>query len=221
MPFHPNLRTVAVAACCLAVGWAGTATAAKVITGKDVKNSSLTGADIKDGSLAAKELSKAARASLAGKTGPAGATGAAGPAGPVGPAGAAGATGPAGPKGDTGDRGPSNVLVYTDDSHLVTGSGSRVIGTLQLPAGRYVITAKGTGISAGTAQISCEIRRGFTTLDSSEWDPANASEETPFFVQAATDLTETTTVNALCFEAGGDLLVEDVSLVALQVGAIN
>jgi hypothetical protein len=85
----------------------GTATAAQLITGKNVRNGSLTGADLKNGSVAAKELSDGVQALLeqGGPAGPKGDTGATGPAGPKGDTGAAGATGPAGVKGDKGDKG--------------------------------------------------------------------------------------------------------------------
>ena len=63
-----------IAAVLLLVGLAGTATAAKLITGKQIKhntittkhikNNSLTGADIKDGSLSAKDVNAAVKAKL-------------------------------------------------------------------------------------------------------------------------------------------------------------
>ena len=80
----------------LVLATGGTATAAKVLTGKSVKNGSLTGADFKNGSVRTADLSPAARAALRGV---AGARGPAGAAGPSGPAGAKGANGPAGPPG--------------------------------------------------------------------------------------------------------------------------
>lgn len=66
---------VLLAAVLLVVGTAGGAVAAKMITGKDVKNSSLTGKDIKNGSLGASELSGSAKASLKGNAGANGAPG--------------------------------------------------------------------------------------------------------------------------------------------------
>ena len=46
-----HLRTPLVAAVILVFAFAGTATAAKLITGKHVKNNSLTGKDLKNGSV--------------------------------------------------------------------------------------------------------------------------------------------------------------------------
>ncbi len=66
---------VLLSAVLLVVGTAGGAVAAKLITGKDVKNNSLTGKDIKDRSLGVKELSSSARAALKGNAGAPGISG--------------------------------------------------------------------------------------------------------------------------------------------------
>ena len=71
----------------LALMGAGTATAAKMITGGQIVNGTVTGADLKDGTVKGKDLSAGAKATL---------TGPAGEQGPAGPAGAPGA------KGDNG-----------------------------------------------------------------------------------------------------------------------
>lgn len=71
---------LAFVAICLAM--VGTATAAKVITGKQVKNNSLTGKDVKDGSLSGADF----KGSVEGPRGPQGEQGPAGPAGPAGSA---------------------------------------------------------------------------------------------------------------------------------------
>ncbi|MFI5027602.1 MAG: collagen-like protein [Solirubrobacterales bacterium] len=73
----------------------GTASAAKLITGKDVANHSLTGADIKAHSLPLSVLQTAPH----GQAGPAGTPGARGDAGPKGEAGVQGLEGHAGPTG--------------------------------------------------------------------------------------------------------------------------
>ncbi len=78
--------TIAVAALVVALGAPSAATDAghRVLA-------QITGKQIKNGTIEAKDLSKAARASLRGQQGPAGAAGAAGAAGPPGPStGAAG-----------------------------------------------------------------------------------------------------------------------------------
>jgi hypothetical protein len=102
----------------------GTATAAKLITGADVKDASLTGADVRNGSLAgvdirngsvaAADLTPAVRRQLA-RAGSAGPVGAPGPAGADGAPGAPGADGAAGPSGAPGDDAGSVVIGRASD----------------------------------------------------------------------------------------------------------
>jgi Collagen triple helix repeat (20 copies) len=121
---------VACVVVALVVG-GGTATAARLITSKDVRNGSLTGADIRNGSIAFKDLARGTRTRIDGSGGstpvgsppPAGAPGAKGDPGangtngldgedgqdgaqgPQGEVGRQGDTGPQGPQGDTGPQG--------------------------------------------------------------------------------------------------------------------
>lgn len=77
----------------------GVTAAAKLVTGKTVKNGSLTGADVKNGSLTLSDFKASERRKLRGAEGPAGEKGALGPQGPAGSAGATGAKGDPGPAG--------------------------------------------------------------------------------------------------------------------------
>ena len=74
-----------VAIVALFVAFSGTATAALVMTGKDIKNGTITGKDVKNRSLGTRELSKKAINSLKRHAQPSAGPGAAGPAGPAGP----------------------------------------------------------------------------------------------------------------------------------------
>jgi len=135
-----------VALVAVVLACAGTATAAKLITGKDIKNSSVTGADIKNsslksadvknGSLSASDLSSGARKALKGDAGATGATGAAGAAG------AAGAQGVAGPAGPTGPRGPSDVLAVKEETQQVESDGTSEVLRIAAPAGSHLVFAK-------------------------------------------------------------------------------
>ena len=80
--------SIVVSLVALAVAAAGTATAATLLTGANIKDGSITGKDIKDKSIGSADLKVLGGAK--------GATGAQGPAGSPGPAGAAGAAGAAG-----------------------------------------------------------------------------------------------------------------------------
>lgn len=75
----------------LAVATGGTAIAATVITGAQIKAGTITSRNIRDRSLGVVDLAPKARATLKGQTGAT--TGPAGAAGPAGPAGAAGVPG--------------------------------------------------------------------------------------------------------------------------------
>jgi hypothetical protein len=90
----------------LAVG-ATTATAAQLITGKDIKNGSITGKDIARKSIGKKKLTAAVQRALAKQ----------GATGPQGPAGAKG------DKGDKGDRGDGITRVTSLSSNFDAPSG--------------------------------------------------------------------------------------------------
>lgn len=80
--FPRTLPLVAIAAVLLAVSFSGGAVAAKMITGKQIKDNTLTTKDIKDRTLKTNDLSAAAIAALqAGATGPQGDPGPAGVSG--------------------------------------------------------------------------------------------------------------------------------------------
>jgi hypothetical protein len=94
-PIQPSM---VIAILAVVVGMVGTATAAKMVSGKQIKDNSITGQDVKDASLSSADF----KGDLTGPRGAQGDTGPAGPAGPQGPAGPAGQTGPAGPTGPAG-----------------------------------------------------------------------------------------------------------------------
>ena len=112
----------------LFVALGGTATAALLITGKNVKDSSLTGADIKNRSLTGKDVRKRSLLANTFKDGHL-------PRGPQGP------QGPQGPKGDTGTVDASNHYTKSEsdarylaaggqaaDANLLDGLDSGVFG---------------------------------------------------------------------------------------------
>ena len=104
-----HLLVLAVVAVMLVMSAGAGATAALMITGKQIKNGSVTGIDIRNRSLAAKDLSRSARLKLRGQAGPAGPAGLQGPAGATGPQGARGETGLPGVQGLLGPQGPQGL----------------------------------------------------------------------------------------------------------------
>jgi hypothetical protein len=97
---------MAVALVALFSSLAGGATAAKLLTGKDIANKSLTGKDLKKKSVTSKHVKNRSLVANDFKRGqlPAGAIGPVGPGGPEGPA---GPEGPKGERGERGERGPA------------------------------------------------------------------------------------------------------------------
>lgn len=114
---------IAIAAVVLAS--VGSATAASLITGKNVRDDSLSGADIRDGSLTRADL--AAEATSSAKRGPRGRRGPRGLSGPPGPAGAPGAQGVPGAQGAAG-----SALAFAE-----------------IPASGGVIPSRSKGLVAG------------------------------------------------------------------------
>ena len=63
-PFHTAVPALLLALAVLVVGVAGTATAAKLITGKQIKNETITAKDVKNGSLKEADLKPGVKAKL-------------------------------------------------------------------------------------------------------------------------------------------------------------
>ncbi len=208
------LATVAVFA---ALG--GTATAAKLVTGKDVKNASLTGNDLRKRSVPASKLTRKARRSLRGATGPAGA------AGPKGATGATGATGASGPKGAAGPAGPAvlpSLRTASLASENLAQDVEKTVLKLAPATGKYFVSAKLTLFTLGTGIGECALTRGGTTLDTSQTKPAIASQRTPMSLQAATTAgpgVQAIELRCLTPGAGGAAL--NSQLTAIPVGSIS
>ena len=140
---------------------AGSATAAKLITGADIKNGSVTGADVRNGSLQAGDMSKSLRRQLA----KAAAAGAQGEKGERGAAGAQGA------KGDSGgtilqqsqqpSKAPSIIATGGNDDVIpITGTdvttATNVLDVL-FPAGKWDTTAKIGADRTGDTRATCRM----------------------------------------------------------------
>ena len=136
VPQLTSAHLIAVAAVVLAM--AGSATAASLITGAQIKDNTVTGRDIKDKSLTLVDVKPSAAKALKGKRGP------------------AGKQGPKGVKGDTGPRG-------VDGPQGVPGPTGPAGPGLQKPPtpGQLVV---GGGILEGYASAANDFLRGYTQL---------------------------------------------------------
>jgi Collagen triple helix repeat (20 copies) len=135
---------VVVAVAALAIGGAATAGAAKLLTGKDIK----------DGSIELRDISRKARASLVGQRGAPGTPGLAGPAGAAGATGATGATGPPGVNGNpgaagtSGSAGPSLLIGTGGISAGMTAWHGTSGGNFGSEAGAQAPVPPGTALTA-------------------------------------------------------------------------
>ena len=232
---RPTSMLVALLAVVLAC--AGTATAAKLLTGKDIKNSSLTAADIKDssltgkdirnGSLGAAELSSAAVKALKGVSGPAGANG------------TNGAPGSKGDKGDTGakgERGPSTAYgAHVSAAVPVAGNDPNEVIGGSVPAGSYVFQAKVVlrSESVNGSRPTCElfVARGdefveaIDTVDGIFLGPENTGDDTAQYTLLAVAKVDNPS-NGYGVRCQADALLSPLSanqrsIVANQVDEIN
>jgi hypothetical protein len=126
-------NVVSVLALFVALG--GTATAAVLITGKNVKDGTLTGKDIKNNSVASADVKDRSLLAKDFKPGQL----VSGAPGPVGPAGAPGEPGAKGDKGDTGAAGTSatKLWVVVDSNGTVVRSSGGVTAS---GGGVYTVT---------------------------------------------------------------------------------
>lgn len=119
---HAVTITICALFAVLAIG--GSATAARLVTGADIKNNTVSSTDIKDRTLQPADFSLNAGRALEGPRGPAG------PKGEPGPAGTGGSAAPAGLQRVTASFPSSEIPGYA--SHQASGS-------VDCPAGKYAI----------------------------------------------------------------------------------
>ncbi len=133
--YRPS-SAMAVAFVALLVAGSGTATAAKLITGKQIARSTITSKHVKDRSLVEQDF---AAGLPSGPQGPQGSKGEAGPQGPQGSKGEAGPQGPQGSKGETGPQGPQgpkgDLAIETVSHQQTIRAGSTVLVTVDCKPG--------------------------------------------------------------------------------------
>ncbi|MDO9408277.1 collagen-like protein [Patulibacter sp.] len=236
---RPQAATV-VSCVALFAAVGGTATAASMITGAnikngtvtgaDVKSSTLTGADVKNRSLTASDLSASTVAALKGAAGSSGAAGATGPAGAVGATGPAGATGPKGADGATGPVGPAGPAVLpkayrgvAPDVNIPANTADSVVLTKAVPAGSYLVTAKLTfATQSGTDLVACELVNGLTVVDEAKMRPtASAESRMPASLQAVVTVAGPGSLRIRCTTQSAVGNASDLQLAAIPVGEID
>ena len=184
---RPSSATV-IAFIALLLAGAGSATAATLITGAQVKDNSLTGRDVKDGSLSTRDFKKGTlRAGSRGTQGPQGTQGPAGAEGADGPAGPSGAAGQPGPRGARGPSGTSYAFEVGDNDLITIDSAdpddpTNIAAVDNFPAGKYVMWVKdgfnridgGPGADPEPVKVTCRVQNAS--------GPAEAIDESVTFV---------------------------------------
>ena len=146
LSYRPSAAMI-VALVALFVAMGGTTYAVKrlpkaSVGSKQIKKNAVTSTKVKNGSLRAGDFKKSGLPK--------------------------GAQGPAGPAGATGARGPSNAFSTFRAPSVNVPVTATVVAQLNVPAGSYVVIAKGVpfeGDAANPAQGSCTLAAGANTDD--------------------------------------------------------
>ena len=156
------------------------ATAASLITGKQVKDGSVAGRDVAGGSITGRDVRDRSltRADLdasvrgpAGPPGPLGDRGAPGPSGPAGPVGPAGPSGPAGPTGPAGLPGAQGLPgvhepVYISEDHALRAQDR---GTWSVECPDFSFRAVGGGVQPLSGGLTGELQQTAPSNDGLGW----------------------------------------------------
>ena len=190
---------VAIVALCVA--FTGTATAALVMTGKQIKDGTVTGKDVKNRTLGTNKLSKKAVSSLKGQHGP---------AGPQGPRGEAGIQGVQGPKGDAGAQGPKGDTGVAHVTTRTSGIAFTASGAGEFKDGAAMCQA-GESVVGGGYRLPDVAFSGVPVFAAIQSRPANASGEPALNgqqprgwyleVRKGTNIAGTVAITVLCASA--------------------
>lgn len=187
-----------VALMALVMACAGTATAASLISGKQIKKNTVTSKQIKNRSLRTKDLHASAVRALKGRKGDPGGPGSVGPVGPVGPS-----------------------DVYSARAANATPANNTAVLSRDVPAGSYLVTAKAMLLyddaGPGPSEFECRLVAGTASDRSrSTMDPFTR-DTVPF--QLAFQSAGGARISLVC--NGGNIKVEDRSISAVRVGALH
>jgi hypothetical protein len=152
-----------------------------------------------------------------------------GPRGKRGPAGSQGSQGLPGSKGSDGARGPSNGYQASDSSEVALTTSFTTIGSLAVPAGSYLVSAKlwGYNTASSRALLECQL----TNSENSDDDRALATLEpigaTAWFgrstlaMHASSTLTAAGVWSVECLSSPAGVTVDDLKIQALQVASLT
>jgi len=179
-----------------------------------------------------KQIKPSVRKALKGRRGKRGPVGPQGAKGEKGDKGDTGPQGSQGPQGNEGPRGPSNGYeAFKDSIGLLSTSSLATIGSLAVPAGSYLVSAKLMIANEGTARAktTCEL---FNDLDGNK-DRSEVTtepiESTSYFgramvtLQAASSFSASTHWRVRCIAELGtaEIRASWLKIQAIQVGSLS
>ncbi len=184
---------IAMLALFVAIG--GTATAASgLINGKKIKNNTVTGKKLKNRTITKNKLAPATVKALKGQQGP---------------------------KGDTGQPGKDGVVSPTyqefGSTNIVDGN-ELAIGTVNVPAGKYMVTATANTFALGSGRTECFVttNNGGGSSETSSWNSTAANVRNALPVVYVTDTDTVTSITLGCGiddtngSVGGSMIVTPV-----------
>jgi hypothetical protein len=193
MKRRPSPLTLLLFAVVLALGVAGTATAAQPIDGKNIQAGTVTTKQLKDGTVKKKDLAKSVKKQLA----------APGPVGPQGPAGPAAL--------------PKVHLTQAPNANFAANTQVEV-GAQALPAATYVTTATVILSSTATGVGSCTLQLNGVVMDEGQFEFQTGGGRTSFTLVGVINATAALSPKLVC-EAPGTGAASNISFVSIPVVA--
>lgn len=218
-----------LATAAIVAGGAGSATAASLITGKQIKNDTVASADIKNGSLTSSDIKKGSisvtRLAASAKKAMVGTPGPQGPAGATGATGAAGQPGAQGVQGEKGDRGPSDGYATFEGNPGAAPNAKATIDTLDLPRGSFIIMAKVDATADGAGDIlECDLVNQGDVIGRSRIVASGVGRQI-LTVQAAPTLNglllNSNDVQFQCADNDSDVTLGHAAMTAVRVGEMH
>jgi hypothetical protein len=192
---RPQLGTI-LASLALIVALGGTATAASgLINGKNIKNNTVTGKKLKNKTITKNKLAPKTIKALKGQKG---------------------AQGPQGNQGDPGADGVVSPL-YTDSGSVNVPADTELgITTLNVPAGRYIVTANVSITTNATNSVSCGVSANNSGGENSSTYDNDGGGRTTIPVQFVTENANVTAITLGC-AAGNQIAGVSGDILAIPV----
>ena len=195
---RPQLGTI-LASLALIVALGGTATAASgLINGKKIKNNTVTGKKLKNKTITKNKLAPATVKALKGQKG------------------ATGAAGIQGPQGDPGLNGIVSPFFTESGSVNVPADTELGITTLNVPAGRYIVTANVSITTNATNSVSCGVSANNSGGENSSTYDNDGGGRTTIPVQFVTENANVTALTLGC-AAGNQIAGVSGDILAIPV----